>query len=123
MFHGFTAEELVVLRDLCLGLAANQHRLADHLSVSTKPVALRKLTPAARASSPMLKPCSLPLRRTDHFCQGLLRSPSARIGSSGSSFLAMHADISALMSRPAHPTARSCPSPATPQKPKPPPPS
>lgn len=31
MFHGFTAEELVVLRDLCLRLAANQHRLADHL--------------------------------------------------------------------------------------------
>jgi DNA-binding MarR family transcriptional regulator len=31
MFHGFTPEELVVLRDLCLRLAANQHRLADHL--------------------------------------------------------------------------------------------
>ena len=31
MFHGFTSEELVVLRDLCLRLAANQHRLADHL--------------------------------------------------------------------------------------------
>jgi DNA-binding MarR family transcriptional regulator len=31
MFHGFTPEELVVLRDLCLRLAANQHRLADRL--------------------------------------------------------------------------------------------
>ncbi|MET8051996.1 MULTISPECIES: MarR family winged helix-turn-helix transcriptional regulator [unclassified Streptosporangium] len=31
MFHGFAPEELVVLRDLCLRLAANQHRLADHL--------------------------------------------------------------------------------------------
>ncbi|MEW9550375.1 MarR family winged helix-turn-helix transcriptional regulator [Nonomuraea sp. NPDC050783] len=32
LFHGFTAEELNVLRDLCLRLAANQRRLADHLS-------------------------------------------------------------------------------------------
>ncbi|MEU8038512.1 response regulator [Streptosporangium sp. NPDC049078] len=31
MFQGFTPEELIVLRDLCLRLAANQHRLADHL--------------------------------------------------------------------------------------------
>ncbi|WP_214416610.1 MarR family winged helix-turn-helix transcriptional regulator [Sphaerisporangium fuscum] len=31
MFQGFTPEELVVFRDLCLRLAANQHRLADHL--------------------------------------------------------------------------------------------
>ncbi|MEV5559483.1 MarR family transcriptional regulator [Nonomuraea wenchangensis] len=31
MFQGFTPEELVVLRDLCLRLAANQHRLAEHL--------------------------------------------------------------------------------------------
>ncbi|MEU9886947.1 MarR family transcriptional regulator [Sphaerisporangium sp. NPDC051011] len=31
MFHRFTPEELVVLRDLCLRLAANQHHLADHL--------------------------------------------------------------------------------------------
>jgi DNA-binding MarR family transcriptional regulator len=31
MFQGFTSEELIVLRDLCLRLAANQQRLADHL--------------------------------------------------------------------------------------------
>lgn len=31
MFHGFTPEELVALRDLCLRLAVNQQRLADHL--------------------------------------------------------------------------------------------
>ncbi|WP_433257755.1 MarR family winged helix-turn-helix transcriptional regulator [Streptosporangium sp. CA-135522] len=31
MFQGFTREELVVFRDLCLRLAANQHRLADRL--------------------------------------------------------------------------------------------
>ncbi|MEV4286348.1 MarR family transcriptional regulator [Nonomuraea bangladeshensis] len=31
MFQGFAPEELVVLRDLCLRLAANQHRLAEHL--------------------------------------------------------------------------------------------
>ncbi|GAA2291862.1 MarR family transcriptional regulator [Nonomuraea roseoviolacea subsp. roseoviolacea] len=32
MFQGFSAEELVVFRDLCLRLAANQHQLADRLS-------------------------------------------------------------------------------------------
>ncbi|MEU6410926.1 MarR family transcriptional regulator [Microbispora sp. NPDC046933] len=31
LFQGFTPEELVVLRDLCLRLAANQQRLAAHL--------------------------------------------------------------------------------------------
>ncbi|MFG2076379.1 MarR family winged helix-turn-helix transcriptional regulator [Nonomuraea maritima] len=31
MFHGFTPEELVTLRDLCLRLAVNQQSLADHL--------------------------------------------------------------------------------------------
>ncbi|MEU6729802.1 hypothetical protein ABZ917_39385 [Nonomuraea wenchangensis] len=31
MFQGFAPEELVVLRDLCLRLAASQHRLAEHL--------------------------------------------------------------------------------------------
>ncbi|MFF3671908.1 MarR family winged helix-turn-helix transcriptional regulator [Microtetraspora malaysiensis] len=31
MFRGFTPEELVVFRDLCLRMAANQQRLADHL--------------------------------------------------------------------------------------------
>ncbi|KAB8194662.1 MarR family transcriptional regulator [Nonomuraea phyllanthi] len=31
MFEGFAPEELVVFRDLCLRLAANQHRLADRL--------------------------------------------------------------------------------------------
>ncbi|MEU4832493.1 MarR family transcriptional regulator [Streptosporangium sp. NPDC023615] len=31
MFQGFAPEELAVLRDLCLRLAANRHRLADHL--------------------------------------------------------------------------------------------
>ncbi|MGW5687312.1 MarR family winged helix-turn-helix transcriptional regulator [Nonomuraea sp. NPDC003754] len=34
MFDGFTPEELVVFRDMCLRLAANQHRLADHLAQS-----------------------------------------------------------------------------------------
>ncbi|MEZ0075557.1 MarR family winged helix-turn-helix transcriptional regulator [Planotetraspora sp. GP83] len=31
MFRGFTPEELVLFRDMCLRLATNQHRLADHL--------------------------------------------------------------------------------------------
>jgi DNA-binding MarR family transcriptional regulator len=31
MFSGFTPEELIALRDLCLRLADNQNRLADHL--------------------------------------------------------------------------------------------
>ncbi|MFI7706724.1 MarR family winged helix-turn-helix transcriptional regulator [Nonomuraea sp. NPDC049480] len=31
MFQGFTPEELLAFRDLCLRLATNQHRLADHL--------------------------------------------------------------------------------------------
>ncbi|MFI6787186.1 MarR family winged helix-turn-helix transcriptional regulator [Nonomuraea sp. NPDC050383] len=31
MFHGFSPEELAVLRDLCLRLTANQQRLADRL--------------------------------------------------------------------------------------------
>ncbi|WP_202637726.1 MarR family winged helix-turn-helix transcriptional regulator [Bailinhaonella thermotolerans] len=31
MFQGFTPEELLAFRDLCLRLAANQHRLAAHL--------------------------------------------------------------------------------------------
>ncbi len=31
MFRGFTPEELIVFRDMCLRLADNQHRLAAHL--------------------------------------------------------------------------------------------
>ncbi|MFD0884201.1 MarR family winged helix-turn-helix transcriptional regulator, partial [Streptosporangium algeriense] len=30
MFQGFTPEDLVAFRDLCLRLAANQHRLGGH---------------------------------------------------------------------------------------------
>ncbi|GAA4911781.1 DNA-binding MarR family transcriptional regulator [Nonomuraea thailandensis] len=32
IFHGFTEEELATLRHLCLRLAVNQERLAEHLS-------------------------------------------------------------------------------------------
>ena len=31
LFQGFTPDELVVLRDLCLRLAGNQQRLSAHL--------------------------------------------------------------------------------------------
>ncbi|GAA0425267.1 MarR family transcriptional regulator [Acrocarpospora corrugata] len=37
MFTGFTPDELVVFRDLCLRLAENQHRLADHLRKNGTP--------------------------------------------------------------------------------------
>ncbi|SDH13168.1 MarR family winged helix-turn-helix transcriptional regulator [Nonomuraea jiangxiensis] len=48
MFHGFTPDDLAVFRDLCLRLATNQRRIADHLRQADPAVTI---TPPNRTGS------------------------------------------------------------------------